>query len=960
MADQQSKPTAGKHNEQHIPYRDSVLTWLLRDCLGGNTRTVLVATLSPAEDNLGETISTLRYADRAKRIVNKAVVNEDPTQRIIRQLREEVDSLKSQLNLQSSVIRSVGNSSTDLSLIDRIDVSERLMSEMTKTWEDRLQESNILNDERTNEFERRGLVVSDDKGIRISSKKSSSFLVNLNADPSMNEMLVYYLRQPGTTTVSSDGDGKGDANETIIVINGPGIEVEHATFETDEDGQVTLKPNLNAYTLVNGNLVSSERKLTHGDNIQFGTSENLLFRLNCKKIISKKTETDSTAPEQKNQESVDAADFTVKAIEEQYEILAAKAAGKRSTEITMSKSADSLLDGSAGKVESNGVSAITGRNTKHHQQLLIESRLDEDRKRRHERLKADLANLRRQLIRTNTMVYEANLMAGQYKVPVLFSPTLQIPPSMLEAVPSTWQRRSLLSEPAVLATSQRGTEFQRTLSLSEFESVLSASRSSLSDNSDSSPGWQLASVIDESSQTGGLTLIGVANLYLSGLFYTIPYTYSAPVVSTLGESCGTITVTISRRPDSSQDNLNQLSSMCDSQYDSVSTTSSNDYNTLNYYSQSKGLRVGDFAAVRVNIQYVSGLETRSVALCRYTFWDQSLPTSVQPMFFQNLEDSKNMVTRFEDTKTFRVKVTEEFIDYCADGALAIQIWSYPSLPDPWEEVEDSVPDTLPSAEDHRRAIYSRLLERWQGVTGQINLSVQIQEISNDGQSFQAVPVENDPQGHSCGGIYTITEGKVRRLGVQVKPSVANSSRLPIQIDSIQAVQFGTVIVKQDEDSPNLDTYQSVDLEILMTRWNEALEARTKYLDEQLRHLTAKKSPTKNDGDQESEENRRESVMFQEWSLLLAEKELSEEPEPGSGLPGAEPSLDQSFALAAAKIGLELHRPVVFLDLPMESLTTGYPLSRQNLAGANCFLENEIHGKFTELHIVKDLDNPVSH
>lgn len=68
-----------------------------QDSLGGNSRTAMVATVSPAADNYDETLSTLRYADRAKSIVNHAVVNEDPNARIIRELREEVEKLRSQL-----------------------------------------------------------------------------------------------------------------------------------------------------------------------------------------------------------------------------------------------------------------------------------------------------------------------------------------------------------------------------------------------------------------------------------------------------------------------------------------------------------------------------------------------------------------------------------------------------------------------------------------------------------------------------------------------------------------------------------------------------------------------------------------------------------------------------------------------------------------------------------------------
>lgn len=66
-----------------MPYRDSVLTWLLKDNLGGNSKTVMVATLSPSGDNYEETLSTLRYADRAKRIENHAVVNEDPNAKVL-------------------------------------------------------------------------------------------------------------------------------------------------------------------------------------------------------------------------------------------------------------------------------------------------------------------------------------------------------------------------------------------------------------------------------------------------------------------------------------------------------------------------------------------------------------------------------------------------------------------------------------------------------------------------------------------------------------------------------------------------------------------------------------------------------------------------------------------------------------------------------------------------------------
>lgn len=82
---------------KHIPYRDSKLTRLLQDSLGGNTKTLMVACLSPADNNYEETLSTLRYANRAKNIQNKPKINEDPKDALLRQYQEEISKLKAML-----------------------------------------------------------------------------------------------------------------------------------------------------------------------------------------------------------------------------------------------------------------------------------------------------------------------------------------------------------------------------------------------------------------------------------------------------------------------------------------------------------------------------------------------------------------------------------------------------------------------------------------------------------------------------------------------------------------------------------------------------------------------------------------------------------------------------------------------------------------------------------------------
>lgn len=96
---------------KHIPYRDSKLTRLLQDSLGGNTKTLMVACISPADNNYDETLSTLRYANRAKNIQNHAKVNEDPKDALLRQYQDEINQLKAllagQLNIDPNLLAGV-------------------------------------------------------------------------------------------------------------------------------------------------------------------------------------------------------------------------------------------------------------------------------------------------------------------------------------------------------------------------------------------------------------------------------------------------------------------------------------------------------------------------------------------------------------------------------------------------------------------------------------------------------------------------------------------------------------------------------------------------------------------------------------------------------------------------------------------------------------------------------------
>ncbi|KEG15460.1 putative Unc104-like kinesin [Trypanosoma grayi] len=125
---------------RHIPYRDSVLTWILKDNLGGNSKTVMLATISPSSAQYEETMSTLRYAERAKKIVNKAVVNESNNNEVIAALQKEIEELKLQLQGASESER--------IKLSEDLAASEAIQKELQMSLEEKLAETRRVMEER--------------------------------------------------------------------------------------------------------------------------------------------------------------------------------------------------------------------------------------------------------------------------------------------------------------------------------------------------------------------------------------------------------------------------------------------------------------------------------------------------------------------------------------------------------------------------------------------------------------------------------------------------------------------------------------------------------------------------------------------------------------------------------------------------------------------------------------------
>uniref|UniRef100_A0A2R9C138 Kinesin family member 1C n=1 Tax=Pan paniscus TaxID=9597 RepID=A0A2R9C138_PANPA len=309
LADMQSK----KRKSDFIPYRDSVLTWLLKENLGGNSRTAMIAALSPADINYEETLSTLRYADRTKQIRCNAIINEDPNARLIRELQEEVARLRELLMAQGLSASALEGLKTEegsvrgaLPAVSSPPAPVSPSSPTTHNGElepsfspntepqigpeeamERLQVGRkevtgsegktdicLSSAHREALLAEMGVAVREDGGtVGVFSPKKTPHLVNLNEDPLMSECLLYHIKDGVTRVGQVDMD---------IKLTGQFIREQHCLFRSipQPDGEVvvTLEPCEGAETYVNGKLVTEPLVLKSGNRIVMG--KNHVFRFN--------------------------------------------------------------------------------------------------------------------------------------------------------------------------------------------------------------------------------------------------------------------------------------------------------------------------------------------------------------------------------------------------------------------------------------------------------------------------------------------------------------------------------------------------------------------------------------------------------------------------------------------------------------------------------------------------------
>ncbi|XP_043575064.1 kinesin-like protein KIF13A isoform X4 [Chiloscyllium plagiosum] len=927
LADQ----VGGKGKNKFVPYRDSVLTWLLKDNLGGNSKTAMIATISPAGDNYEETLSTLRYADRAKRIVNHAVVNEDPNAKIIRELREEVEKLKEQLS-QAEAMKAP-------ELKEKLEESEKLIKDLTITWEEKLRKTEEIAQERQKQLESMGISL-ESSGIKVGDDKC--FLVNLNADPALNELLVYYLKHH--TRVGAD-------ESQDIQLCGIGIQPEHCVIDISADGDVTLCPNENARTCLNGAVLHAPNSLWHGDRILWGNNHFFRINLPMRKRRDKLKEYESEANREYGAEQdVETASEASSEPDYNYEFAQMEVMMKALSTNDPVQNVVQILEKQYLEEKKN---ALEEQRLMYERELeLLRQQLSPDRLHRHgiERLsftsqtaqqkvklwseerdqlfRHSLSKLREQIVKANALVREANFLAEEMNKQTDYQVTLQIPAANLSA---NKKRGAIVSEPAIQVRRKgKGTQVWP---IEKLENKLIDMRDLYQD-------WKEKDMVEYYNKIlskhgdpfyeaqENHNLIGVANVFLECLYHDVKLQYAVPIISQQGEVAGRLHVEVMR--------VSGVVPECPDGGDDSSENSSGSYEVMD--NNGEVVHMAKKLTCRVKIIEATGLPLNlsNFVFCQYIFWDHSDQTVAPPMVNPDMPPIKNKpfeyTVTFDHSKDFIVHVTEEFLEFISDGALAIEVWGHRCAGN----------GRTTWAVDALQAKTRTLCDRWSEVTRRIEMWISVQELNEMGE-YTSVEL-TQAKDVNTGGVFQIRQGQSRRIEVTVKP-VQHSGTLPLMVEAILSVSVGCITARSIKLQRPLDSYQEEDLNEVRERWSDALMKRREYLDEQIQKVINK--PEKTEDDME-----REARLVEQWVGLTEERNAVLVPAPGSGIPGAP-------ADWISPPGMETHIPVLFLDLNADDLRANEQLTGPHAPGVNSILPKEHGSQFFYLPIIKHSEEEVS-
>jgi kinesin family protein 13 len=264
-----------------ISYRDSALTRILQNALGGNSKTTMICAISPARDNIEETLSTLRYADQAKKIKLNAKVNESETDKLIRELMEENEKLKAMLadlktNKDKMAVDDISNQIRELESVIQYRTTIFNPSQIKIDHKNTSLNNNQKNKDKSEALQK------------------NPHIYNLNEDPLLNKKIIYDFKETPFLSIGrqSDNDLAIEMNsdtEKKVILNGVGIIEDHARLIFIDNKLTIIAADYDAAcnTFINGESLENYEKdgsgfiryLSDLDRVIFGTSSTFLVRL---------------------------------------------------------------------------------------------------------------------------------------------------------------------------------------------------------------------------------------------------------------------------------------------------------------------------------------------------------------------------------------------------------------------------------------------------------------------------------------------------------------------------------------------------------------------------------------------------------------------------------------------------------------------------------------------------------
>jgi kinesin family member 1 len=248
----------------------------------------MIAALSPADINYDETLSTLRYADRAKQIKNKAVVNEDPNEKLIRGLRDEIEALRKALagggpipggggggDGASEEDKAKMRAELEKQMREELEAKIKMELEESKTWEQRLAETKARQEAREAELREMGVLTGEERAAQLEKAKTTAYMTNLHEDAQMSEQVMFFFEPNATLTV-----GRKDASTPKDVkLAGISVMADHAIIKSTADDstpgkiKIMIEPATpGAKVFVNGDPITGPTELKHKYRLIFGAS----------------------------------------------------------------------------------------------------------------------------------------------------------------------------------------------------------------------------------------------------------------------------------------------------------------------------------------------------------------------------------------------------------------------------------------------------------------------------------------------------------------------------------------------------------------------------------------------------------------------------------------------------------------------------------------------------------------